>query len=58
MAQHVDAHQVAEVFLHWAKQALPVEVGQVITLDGKALASTLQDSYIGSKMSFRAKMRR
>lgn len=36
MAQHVDALQVAEVFLHWAKQAFPVEVGQVVSLDGKA----------------------
>jgi hypothetical protein len=45
MAQHVDAHQVAEVFLHWAKQALPLEAGQVVSFDGKALASTLQDCY-------------
>lgn len=51
MAQHVDAHQVAEVFLHWAKQALPVEVGQVVSLDGKALASTLQDCY-GAQQDF------
>lgn len=51
MVQHVDAHQVAEVVLHWAKQALPVEVGQVISLDGKALASTLQDCY-GAQQDF------
>jgi hypothetical protein len=43
MAGHVDAHQVAEIFLVWAKQAMPVEAGQVVSMDGsKALASTLK----------------
>lgn len=51
MAQHVDALQVAEVFLVWAKQALPVEAGQVVSFDGKALASTLKDCY-GSQQDF------
>lgn len=41
MAQHMDALKVAEVFLVWAKQALPVEAGQVVSFDGKALASTV-----------------
>lgn len=51
MAQHVDALKVAEVFLQWARQALPVEAGQVVSLDGKALASTLQDCY-GAQQDF------
>ncbi len=45
MTMRIDALQVAEIFLAWAKQALPVEVGQVLSLDGKALASTLKDCY-------------
>lgn len=51
MALHVDALQVAEMFVAWAKQELPVEVGQVISLDGKALASTLKDCY-GTQQDF------
>jgi hypothetical protein len=45
MAQHVDALKVAEVFLQWAKQALPLQPGQVLSVDGKALSSTLQDCH-------------
>jgi hypothetical protein len=51
MAMHVDAIEVAEVFIGWANQALPVETGQVISLDGKALASTLKDCY-GAQQDF------
>jgi DDE_Tnp_1-associated len=51
MAQHVDALKVAEVFLVWAKQAVPIEIGQVVSLDGKALASTLKDCY-GAEQDF------
>jgi hypothetical protein len=51
MAQHVDALKVAEIFLVWAKQALPVEAGQVVSLDGKALGSTLKDCY-GAQQNF------
>ncbi len=51
MAGHVDAHQVAELFLVWAKQAMPVEAGQVVSLDGKALASTLKDCH-GAQQAF------
>lgn len=51
MTQHVDALQVTEVFLQWARQALPVEAGQVVSFDGKALVSTLQDCY-GSQQDF------
>ncbi len=43
MAMRVDALKVAEIFMEWANQALPVETGAVISLDGKALASTLKD---------------
>ena len=42
MAQHVEALKVAELFIAWAKQAVPVEAGQVVSLDGKALASTVK----------------
>lgn len=51
MTQHVDALKVAEVFMAWAKQAVPVEAGQVISLDGKALASTLKECY-GTQQDF------
>jgi hypothetical protein len=51
MAHHVDALQVAEIFLDWAKQALPLETGQVVSLDGKALASTLKDCH-GQEQDF------
>jgi len=51
MAQHVDARQVAEVFLQWAKQSLPLEAGQVVSLDGKALASTVQECH-GNQQDF------
>lgn len=51
MAQHVDALKVAEVFLVWAKQALPVEAGQVVSFDGKALASTVQECH-GNQQDF------
>lgn len=51
MAQHVDALKVTEVFMAWAKQALPVEAGQVVSLDGKALASTVKACY-GTQQDF------
>ncbi len=51
MARHVDVLKVAEVFLQWAKQAVPLEAGQVLSFDGKALASTLQDAH-GSQQDF------
>ena len=51
MAMHVDALQVAEIFLAWAKQELPVQIGQVISLGGKALASTLKDCH-GTQQDF------
>lgn len=44
MAMHVDANQVAEIFLLWAKQSYPVQAGAVVSMDGKALASTVRDS--------------
>ena len=45
MSMHVDALQVAEIFLEWANQSVPVEAGDVVSLDGKALASTVQDCH-------------
>ena len=51
MAGHVDALQVAEIFRVWAKQAMPVEAGQVVSMDGKALASTLKDCH-GAQQDF------
>ena len=43
MAQHVDALKVAELFMTWANQTMPVEAGQVVSMDGKALGSTLKE---------------
>lgn len=51
MTLHVDALKVAEIFMRWANQALPTEPGEVISLDGKALASTLKDCY-GEQQDF------
>lgn len=51
MAHHVDALKVAEIFLLWAKETLPLQPGQVLSLDGKALASTLKDCY-GTQQDF------
>ena len=45
MSQHVSPQQVAQVFRTWAHQAAPVEAGQAVSLDGKALGSTLQDCH-------------
>lgn len=45
MVEHVDAAQVCAVFLNWARQCLPVEAGDVVSIDGKALASTIVDSH-------------
>lgn len=51
MAQHVDALKVSEIFTTWAKQTLPVEAGAVVSLDGKALASTVKACY-GTEQDF------
>jgi hypothetical protein len=51
MARHVDVFKVTELFLQWAKQAVPLEAGQVLSFDGKALASTIQDAH-GSDQDF------
>jgi hypothetical protein len=45
MAQRVDVQQLMEIFIAWAKQAMPVQSGQVVSLDGKALGSILTDGY-------------
>jgi hypothetical protein len=51
MTQSVDGTAVAAVFQAWAKAATPVEVGQAVALDGKALGSTVQDCY-GTQQDF------
>jgi hypothetical protein len=51
MMLHVDVQAVAQIFLIWANQSLPVEAGAVVSIDGKALASTLQECY-GSGQDF------
>jgi hypothetical protein len=51
MTQHVDGFKVAEIFLAWAKRAVPLEAGQVVFIDGKALASTVQDCH-GQQQDF------
>ncbi len=42
MAHYVCGSKVAEIFQRWAEQACPVESGEAIAMDGKALASTGQ----------------
>lgn len=42
MTQRVAVQQLLDIFIAWAQQALPVEAGQVISMDGKALGSTLK----------------
>lgn len=51
MAEHVDAEHVAEIFLDWAKQVCQPQAGEVISIDGKALASNVQDCY-GTQQDF------
>lgn len=51
MSQHVNPEQVAAVFLSWVKQAVPTAAGEVVSIDGKALASTVQDCY-GQQQEF------
>lgn len=45
MAQRIDATQVCEIFHTWAQQAFALTDGAVISIDGKALASTVQDAH-------------
>lgn len=51
LVQHVDAQQVAAVFLGWATQSVPVAAGEVVSMDGKALGSTLSD-WNGAQQDF------
>lgn len=51
MVEHVDAAQVEAVFLNWAHQYLPVEAGDVVSVDGKALASSVVDCH-GAQQDF------
>lgn len=51
MVRHVDAAAVATVFCDWAKASAPVADGAAVAIDGKALASTVQDCH-GTKQDF------
>jgi hypothetical protein len=51
MAQSVDATAVAAVFQTWAQAVAPVEAGQAVALDGKALGSTVENCY-GQQQDF------
>lgn len=51
LGTHVDVQAVAAVFLSWAEVSTPTQAGEAVALDGKALASTLQDCY-GSGQDF------
>jgi hypothetical protein len=44
MVHRVDVAQVSTIFRHWAKQAFSVPAGAGVAIDGKALASTVQNS--------------
>jgi hypothetical protein len=43
MTESVDGTAVAGIFQAWAKASTPVEVGQAVAIDGKALGSTVRD---------------
>lgn len=45
MAQQVDGDWVAQIFRSWAQQKYPVLPGAGVAMDGKALASTVQDCH-------------
>ena len=45
MAQRVDSASLCKIFQPWAQQAFALEPGAVISIDGKALASTVQDCH-------------
>lgn len=51
MTQSVDVTAVAGVFQEWARISAPVKVGGAVAMDGKALASTVQDCS-GAKQDF------
>lgn len=51
MAQRVDATRVCEIFHTWAQQAFALADGAVISIDGKALASTVSDCH-GQQQDF------
>jgi len=51
MAQRVDASEVCQIFHTWAQQTLVLAPEAVISIDGKALASTVRDCH-GQKQDF------
>ncbi len=51
MAQRVDANQVCNIFQIWAQQTWVLAPEAVLSIDGKALASTVSDCH-GQKQDF------
>ena len=51
MADHVDGVAVAQVFLEWAQGNVGVSGGEAISMDGKALGSTVSDPH-GQQQNF------
>lgn len=51
LAEHVDGVAVGQVFLNWAQSSVVVAEGDVISLDGKALGSTVRDAH-GQQQDF------
>ena len=45
MSQNIDGHKVAQIFQAWAQRTYPVDSGAAVALDGKALASTVEDCH-------------
>lgn len=45
MSQRVDAESLTQAFCRWAQKMLPVEEGEGVAIDGKALASTVSDNF-------------
>jgi hypothetical protein len=51
MGRSINPTTVAAVFQAWAKASAPVAVGDAVAIDGKALASTVQDCF-GNQQDF------
>lgn len=51
MMQSVDSHAVAQAFQNWVQAAGSVEAGQAVSMDGKALGSTIEDCH-GQQQDF------
>lgn len=51
MMQSVDSAAVADAFQVWVQAGAPVEAGEVVSMDGKALGSTVEDCH-GQQQDF------